>query len=376
VRARRHSRDDRFGRIELTVFLTRRKQAIRVKKVMLISGFACIDLSDGGLIWSSMSSSLAVRSPYRIGGRHGSGRDCKVCSVLLQVMAFFHTMVRLCSRAAADCPGSHRSRNARQNVLLITCDQWRGRLAVAGRTHRMTPNPMRLREGVLIRRHYAGAAPCSPAAPVSTRALPMNNRVLRERHAARPAPTNIALARPLGYEPTVSVYRTSPRPRFHAERPRAQELRGVLPGFAVRQMLPEHHALAVLVAAQGVDVARGIRASTGRPTAAAIWAAPRATRGNQTPAASWPGVLRWLGERDKAGLRCSFFSPHPPSSSRHLSTPCTTPPAPAVLPGGTGARGRAPSLLAWELDSRECRFPPAARLVRDLSEADFVASGN
>jgi len=63
-----------------------------------------------------------------------------------------------------------------------------------------------------------------------------------------------------------------------------------------------------------------------------------------------------------------------PSSSRLLSTPCTTPPAARSSAGGNwrDEAGRHP-FLAWELGSRElCDFLPGRPgLVRDLSEADF-----
>ena len=51
------------------------------------------------------------------------------------------------------------------NILLITADQWRGEcLSAAGHACVKTPNVDALAaEGVLFRRHYAGAAPCSPA---------------------------------------------------------------------------------------------------------------------------------------------------------------------------------------------------------------------
>ena len=64
--------------------------------------------------------------------------------------------------------GSHKVNQPninRPNVLLITADQWRGDcLSAMGHPLVNTPNLDRLaQQGVLFERHYAGAAPCSPA---------------------------------------------------------------------------------------------------------------------------------------------------------------------------------------------------------------------
>ncbi|WP_292328116.1 sulfatase-like hydrolase/transferase, partial [Mesorhizobium sp.] len=74
------------------------------------------------------------------------------------------------------------NRVSRPNVLLITCDQWRGDcLSAAGHPVVKTPHVDALAaEGVLFRRHYGGAAPCSPArACLYTGLYQMNNRVCR-----------------------------------------------------------------------------------------------------------------------------------------------------------------------------------------------------
>ncbi len=70
----------------------------------------------------------------------------------------------------------------RPNVLLITCDQWRGdSLSAAGHPVVQTPHADALAaEGVLFRRHYGGAAPCAPArACLYTGLYQMTNRVCR-----------------------------------------------------------------------------------------------------------------------------------------------------------------------------------------------------
>ncbi|TIO67240.1 MAG: phosphonate monoester hydrolase, partial [Mesorhizobium sp.] len=53
------------------------------------------------------------------------------------------------------------NRVSRPNVLLITCDQWRGDcLSAAGHPVVKTPHVDALAaEGVLFQRHYGGAAP-------------------------------------------------------------------------------------------------------------------------------------------------------------------------------------------------------------------------
>ena len=83
------------------------------------------------------------------------------------------------------------------NVLLITCDQWRGDcLSSAGHTTVRTPNADALAQGgVTFRRHYAGAAPCSPArACLYTGLYQMNNRVCRNGTPMDGRHFNIALA--------------------------------------------------------------------------------------------------------------------------------------------------------------------------------------
>ena len=82
------------------------------------------------------------------------------------------------------------------NILLITCDQWRGDcLSAAGHPVVKTPNADALAaEGVLFRRHYAGAAPCSPArACLYTGLYQMNNRVCRNGTPLDARHGNIAL---------------------------------------------------------------------------------------------------------------------------------------------------------------------------------------
>lgn len=98
----------------------------------------------------------------------------------------------------------------RPNVLLIACDQWRGDcLSAAGHPVVKTPNADALAaEGVLFRRHYGGAAPCSPArACLYTGLYQMNNRVCRNGSPLDARHGNIAQhARSIGYDPTLFGY--------------------------------------------------------------------------------------------------------------------------------------------------------------------------
>lgn len=131
------------------------------------------------------------------------------------------------------------------NVLLITCDQWRGDcLSAVGHPVVRTPSADALAErGVLFARHYCQAAPCSPArASLLTGLYQMNHRVCRngtpldDRHD-----TLARAARRLGYTPVLFGYTdTGVDPRTCDPRdPRTRTYEGVLPGFEQRQPLPE-----------------------------------------------------------------------------------------------------------------------------------------
>jgi len=211
------------------------------------------------------------------------------------------------------------------NVLLITCDQWRGdSLSAAGHPVVRTPNADALAaEGVLFARHYAGAAPCSPArACLYTSLYQMNNRVSRNGSPLDRRHGNIALAaRALGYDPTLFGYTdVSPDPRYHApEDPLLRSYEGVLPGFTVRLLLPEHQKPWLSwLAARGVDSSAGFP-DIHRPASGVgrtVTNEPPIYSADETPAAFLAGeFIRWLGEQDKDAswfAHLSFLSPHPP----------------------------------------------------------------
>ncbi len=209
------------------------------------------------------------------------------------------------------------------NILLITCDQWRGdSLSAAGHPVVRTPNADALAaEGVLFARHYAGAAPCSPArACLYTGLYQMNNRVCRNGSPLDRRHGNIALAaRALGYDPTLFGYTdVSPDPRYLSpEDPLLKSYEGVLPGFTVRQLLPEHQKPWLSwLAARGVDASPGFP-DIHRPAGGAsktVTNAPPVYSADETPAAFLAGeFIRWLGEQDAHWFaHLSFLSPHPP----------------------------------------------------------------
>ena len=225
------------------------------------------------------------------------------------------------------------ARGKRPNVLLITCDQWRGDcLSAAGHAVVKTPNADALAaEGVMFRRHYAGAAPCSPArACLYTGLYQMTNRVCRNGTPLDARHGNIALfARRHGYDPTLFGYTdTAPDPRTRAAAdPLLTTYEGVLPGFTARQLLPEHQKQWLSWLA-----ARGVASGAGYPdihrpadgAGSGITSAPPVYSKDETPAAFLGGeFIRWLSEQDAArhGSRISrSFRRTRPSSCRHPTT--------------------------------------------------------
>ncbi len=210
----------------------------------------------------------------------------------------------------------------RPNILLITCDQWRGEcLSAVGHPVVKTPNADALAaEGVLFARHYAGAAPCSPArACLYTGLYQMTNRVCRNGSPLDARHGNIALfARRLGYDPTLFGYTDAgPDPRRFSPRDRVlTSYEGVLPGFTARQLLPEHQKQWLSwLAARGVDSSAGypdIHRAVGARQA--VTNAPPIYSKDETPTAFLAGeFIRWLGEQDAPWFaHISFISPHPP----------------------------------------------------------------
>jgi len=215
-------------------------------------------------------------------------------------------------------------KGARPNILLITADQWRGDcLSAVGHPCVKTPNVDALaRQGTLFRRHYAGAAPCSPArATLYTGLYQMNHRVCRNGSPLDARFDNLALAaRRTGYDPTLFGYTdTAPDPRgMDANDAHLTSYEGVLPGFTSRQLLPEHERqwLSWLRSRGHRDaVSRNIHSPVGAAAGDISDAAP-AYSSDETQTAFLAGeFIRWLGEQDRPWFaHVSFLRPHPPFS--------------------------------------------------------------
>ncbi|MDR6668409.1 alkaline phosphatase family protein [Rhizobium sp. 1399] len=215
-------------------------------------------------------------------------------------------------------------RRRKPNVLVITADQWRGDcLSAVGHACVRTPNVDALaKEGTLFRRHYAGAAPCSPArATLYTGLYQMNHRVCRNGSPLDRRFDNLALAaRRAGYDPTLFGYTdTAPDPRdMDADDPHLTTYEGVLPGFTVRQLLPEHERqwLSWLRLRGRADaVSRDIHIPVGTAAGEISNAAPAYSREETQTAFLTGELIRWMGEQDAPWFaHISFLRPHPPFS--------------------------------------------------------------
>ncbi len=274
---------------------------------------------------------------------------------------------------------------ARPNVLFITCDQWRGdSLSAVGHPVVRTPNVDRLaKEGVLFARHYAGAAPCSPArACIYTGLYQMNNRVCRNGTPLDARHDTIALAaRRAGYTPTLFGYTdTSPDPRgLDPSDPALRTYEGILPGFVPRVLLPEHQKpwLSWLAA-------RGVKTDAGFPEihkpakrSTEVSPAPPVYSKDETPAAFIAReFIRWLGEQAEPWFaHLSFISPHPPFI---VPEPFNTMYEPSDGPAlrranDVDAEAAIHPFAAWAMERlKKTKFIPGAKgKVRDWSEADI-----
>ncbi len=276
----------------------------------------------------------------------------------------------------------------RRNILFITCDQWRGDcLSAVGHPTVRTPNADLLaRDGVLFRRHFAGAAPCSPArACLYTGLYQMNNRVCRNGTPLDRRHWTITRAvRALGYDPILFGYTDmAPDPRDHAPGdPALRSYEGVLPGFTVRQHLPEHQKQWLSwLSERGVDASAGhpnVHTPAGGGHGEVTRAAPVYGR-DETPTAFLAGeFIRWLGEQDADRpwfAHVSFISPHPPfivpAPFNTMYDESDGPPFHRVQRWQEEA-GSHP-WLGWTIEEMDkAKFLPAARgRVRDWDEAAF-----
>ncbi|WP_436642595.1 alkaline phosphatase family protein [Microbaculum sp. FT89] len=208
------------------------------------------------------------------------------------------------------------------NVLLITADQWRGdSLGAVGHPVVRTPNIDRLAgEGTLFKRHYAQAAPCSPArACLYTGLYQMTNRVCRNGTPLDRRHDTLALAaRRAGYDPTQFGYTDvaqDPR-RLDGRDPWRTTYEGVLPGMSVRVRLPEDvKPWLSWLRGRGVDVPPGIDIYLPKdgPADPPAGQDTRYSAEETETAFLTDEFLRWLGEQDGAWFaHVSFIRPHPP----------------------------------------------------------------
>ncbi|MGF1623380.1 MAG: alkaline phosphatase family protein [Alphaproteobacteria bacterium] len=210
------------------------------------------------------------------------------------------------------------------NVLLITCDQWRGDcLSAVGHPMVRTPHADALAaRGVLFARHYCQAAPCSPArASLLTGLYQMNHRVCRNGTPLDARHDTLALAaRRLGYQPVLFGYTDAgidPRTCAPGD-PRIRSNEGVLPGFERRVPLPESsepwlgwlRKRGVAVPEPGLDIYLPAEGSPDPPSGAP---APYPAEVSEAAFLA-EAVIDYAAEMGTAPwfAHVSFLRPHPP----------------------------------------------------------------
>lgn len=213
---------------------------------------------------------------------------------------------------------------ARPNILLITADQWRGDcLGTVGHPVVKTPNLDAFAEtATVFEQHYAATAPCSPArASLYTGLYQMNHRVIWNGAPLDNRFDNIArAARRAGYVPTLFGYTdTAADPRVHdPQDPVLSTFEGVLPGFSVRQALPEDDKPWLSwLAARGHDPAAFGTLHHVPPEEGELISrkAPGYSKDETQTAFLTDSFFTWLGEQDAGKpwmAHISFLRPHPP----------------------------------------------------------------
>ena len=214
------------------------------------------------------------------------------------------------------------------NILLITADQWRGDcLSALGHPAVKTPNIDALAaDGVLFKRHYCQAAPCSPArASLYTGLYQMNHRVCRNGSPLDARFTNIAQeGRRAGYGPVLLGYTDQtldPRTR-HPKDPRLTTYEEVLPGFE-RHTRYDEHALDWLhwLEGKGEDASGGLTGVYGTVPQDGPFSrkdlTPNFTSEHTETGYITERFLDYLGQQDADKpwfAHLSFIRPHPPFS--------------------------------------------------------------
>ncbi|HBF31904.1 alkaline phosphatase family protein [Rhizobium sp.] len=272
------------------------------------------------------------------------------------------------------------------NVLLVTADQWRGDcLSTVGHSMVQTPNIDGLAgQGVLFRRHFAGAAPCSPArASIYTGLYQMNHRVCRNGSPLDARFDTIALAaRRAGYDPTLFGYTDvslDPRIRDEAD-PNTTSYEGVLPGFTVGQLLLEDDR-------QWLSWLKTKRAGARPSRDLHLTGAPRPVKPNQEPPAYsaeetqtaflTDSFLNWCEEQTRPWFaHISYLRPHPPfcvpEPYNRMFAPDTVPKPirHATLEAEAGVHPLA-KLFLEQLSQSSFLYGAEGRVV-DWSEADIA----
>lgn len=271
------------------------------------------------------------------------------------------------------------------NILLITADQWRGD-CVSALGHPVVHTPVLdalAAEGTLFSRHYAGAAPCSPArASIYTGLYQMNHRVCRNGSPLDARFDTVALAaRRAGYDPTLFGYSdTAPDPRgMAAADPHLTTYEGVLPGFTVRRLLPEHEKPWLSwLAARGAKVDPALPHGPADAPAGTIGAPPAYGAEETQTAFLTDEFLTWEAEQDRPWFaHISFLRPHPPFTVPEPYNSMFSPsdgPAPARA-ASHAAEVAAHPFLAFELPrQRKASFMAGtAGLVSEWGPEDFAA---
>jgi arylsulfatase A-like enzyme len=276
------------------------------------------------------------------------------------------------------------------NILLITADQWRGDcLGAAGHPVVRTPAIDALAgAGTCFLRHYAQAAPCSPArASLYTGLYQMNHRVLRNGTPLDARHDNLAKALGrVGYRPALFGYTDQAvDPRSTApDDPRLTTYEEVLPGFTAEVRLPEDNA-AWFAWMEGrghklpADPWDLFLPPEGRP-ALPTTEPPRFSQDETETAFLTDAFLDWLPGQPKDAPWCahiSFLRPHPPfvvpEPFNALYDPAAGPAfRRAASPGEEAAQH--PYLAYWlerTAGSSFCFIGEKERLVADWPEEAF-----
>lgn len=198
------------------------------------------------------------------------------------------------------------------NILLVTLDQFRGDcLSASGHPVVRTPHLDELAsQGVLLRRHYSQAAPCSPGrACLYTGTYQMTNRVVGNGTPLDRRFDTVALAaRRAGYVPTLFGYTDQgldPRSASGPDDPRLSTYEGIAPGFEVGVQLTDDQGLWVeWLRDLGYDVGDGLSALQTEPDRPAE---------HGVTAFLTDRVLEWLRTRSGPWFaHVSYWRPHDP----------------------------------------------------------------